>query len=563
MTFKFLFKSLVLSAALIGVTACSKDDDKWPVVDGEAPQITLALSRIRTDYDLTFKIQGKIADKDGIKSIRLVCPGLSLDKEIDIIELYQKPLTEYDLDYSYTVKPDYLTEFTGSYTVEVTVTDVAGNTDTQEVLVTFDADFQAPTFVQSPDTEVTVLIKDKTMFNLKFTVEDNRNLDYIEVNLEGVEGYPVRIEANGEPKISYANKLELPSTPKNYNLTIKAYDMPAQDEEVRSTEIKSLVKVQHLPDFDRLYLADVLTAEELNSDVFGVPMVCDHVGPYQYSVRYYNEKAGTQVCFIPQKTDFLPICFGPDPDDETVLADDPEVSGKITLDQGGVYYKIDVNTKTGAYKVSSYSIVEAVDPIQNLHYGQNDLNTWAGWDKPSEIWWQEWYFGPSYSDLAAIPERKDTKVHSKIEVRMVRDSKNPHIWVSEDWDLKAGEMTEWLLHNWHHDGWWNYTSWRVDDSADPSRCEYFGFYFPDNEHFNSNKAFFENKYVKADPTQFKYMYPDNNGAAFSMETWGTINEAYAKKFVPDIKVKCTIPVSGKYRIWFDAHAERIKLLPVK
>ncbi len=551
MTFKFLLKSLVLSSALIGVTACSNDDEKWPVVDGEAPQITLALSRIRTDYDLKFNIQGTIADKDGIKSIHLVCPGLSLDKEIDIIALYKKPLTEYDLDYSYTVKPDYLTDFSGSYTIEVTVTDVAGKSDTREVLVTFDADFQAPTFLQSPDTEVTVLIKDKTMFNLKFTVEDNRNLDYIEVDLEGVDGYPVRIEANGEPKISYSNKLELPSTPKNYNLTIKAYDMPAQDDEVRSTEIKSLVKVQNLPDFERLYLADVSTAEELNSDVFGVPMVMDHVGPYQYSVRYYNSTAGTQIRFIPQKTDFLPICFGPDPEDESVLADDPEVSGRITLDKGGVYYKIDVNTKTGSYKVTPYSIAEAVDPIQNLHYGQNDLNTWANWDKPAEVEWREWYFGPTYDSP------------KEIQVRMVRDTKNPHIWVSEDWELKAGEMDEWLLHNWHHDGWWNYTAWRVDDAADPSRCQYYGYYFPDTEHFSNNRAYFEYKYVNVDPAQFKYMYPENNGAAFNVDTWGAINEGYAKRFVPDIKVKCTIPTSGKYRIWFDAHAERIKLLPVK
>lgn len=550
MTRKFLFKSLMLSCLLFGTTACSDDDQKWPVVDGGTPQVNLALSRIRTDYDLTFSIKGKITDADGIKSIRLECPGLSLNKTIDIISIYQKPLAEYDLDYSYTVNPDYLTDFSGSYTISVTVTDVAGNTETQDVLVTFDADFQAPSFLQAPDSEVTVLIKDQTLFNLKFTVEDNRNLDYVEVDLEGVAGYPVRIEANGEPKVVYSQKLELPSTPKDYKLTITAKDMPAQNEEVRTTVIESTVKVQHLPDFDRVYLADVTSAEDLNSDVFGVPMVCDHVGPFQYRVRYYNATAGTQVCFIPQKTDFFPICFGPDPDNEGFLGDNPETSGKINLDKGGVYYQFDFNTKTGAYSYKTYTVAEAVDPIQNLHYGQNDLNTWNDWNV-ADPWWQEWYFGPTFNN----PE--------KIEIRMTQDSNNPHIWVSEDWQLEAGEMNDWILHNWHSHGWWNCTSWRVDDSADPSLCAYYGYVFPDNSNFKGNKAYFEYKYVNVDPTEFKFMYPDNNGAPFNIDTWGSFNEDYAKTFVKDIKIKCSVPTSGKYRLWFDAHTERIKLIPVK
>lgn len=549
---KFLFKSFVLACALIGMTACTDDDQKWSVVDGGSPEITLDMSRIRTDYDLKFTIRGKVSDNDGISTIRLVCPGLSLDKTIDIIDIYDKPLTEYDLNYSYTVKQDYLTDFSGSYTVQVTVTDIAGKTETKDVLVTFDADFQAPTFLQSPDSEVTVLIKDQTLFNLKFTVEDNRTLDFVEVNLEGVEGYPVRIEANGEPKIVYSKKLELPSVAKDYKLTITAQDMPAQDDEVRQTVIESLVKVQDLPDFDRVYLADVSSAEELNNDVFGVPMVCDHVGPFKYRVRYYNEKSGTEVCFIPQKTDFFPICFGPDPDKEGYLGDNPETSGKITLNEAGVYYQFDFNTKTGEYSYKTYSIADAADPVQYMTSGDNawDLNTWNAWNEP-DPWWQSWYFGPIFGNP------------SEVQVKMVRDANNPHIWVSEDWNLDAGQIDEWTLHNWHSHGWWNYTSWRMDDSSDPSRCFYYGYVFADNAHFKGNSKYFTDKYVNVDPEEFKFMYPDNGGAAFDMTKWGQINEEYAKTFVKDIKVKCNVPTAGKYRIWFDAHTEHIKLIPAK
>ena len=72
-----------------------------------------------------------------------------------------------------------------------------------------------------------------------------------------------------------------------------------------------------MPDFPKMYLADVATVEELNSDIFGVPMVINHTGEYQYRARYYNKAAGTEIFFLPQKTDFTPICFGLDPEDNT------------------------------------------------------------------------------------------------------------------------------------------------------------------------------------------------------------------------------------------------------
>ena len=70
--------------------------------------------------------------------------------------------------------------------------------------------------------------------------------------------------------------------------------------------------VSDLVDFEKMYLADVNSAAELTSDVYGVPMLVDHVGEFQYRARYYNQKPGTGIRFIPQKTDFVPLCFGVD-----------------------------------------------------------------------------------------------------------------------------------------------------------------------------------------------------------------------------------------------------------
>ena len=42
-----------------------------------------------------------------------------------------------------------------------------------------DGDFAAPVFSAAPDATVTVLMKNETKFNLRFTATDDRALDYV------------------------------------------------------------------------------------------------------------------------------------------------------------------------------------------------------------------------------------------------------------------------------------------------------------------------------------------------------------------------------------------------
>lgn len=519
--------SLLLSC---GMTSCD-DNDQWKDVDGSAPKLDLTAEHLRIEAGQTIHIAGQITDADGISSIKLVCHPLNLNKTIDIIDIYGEPLTTYDLDYKFLVQE---TETAESFEIEVTVTDIGGRQDTGTVLVTLDADYTPPIFTASPDKDITVLIKEQTLFNLKFTIEDNRGVDYVTVDLPGVEGFPMRIEAGGEKKFEFAQKLPLPSKTAVLQCTLTAYDKPAQNDEVRSASISSRVTVSQLPDFEKVYLADVENAEDLNSDIFGVPILVDHIASYTYRARYYNEKAGTKICFIPQKTDFSPICFGPDPENTSVLGDDPETVGRITLNEAGVYYLIDFNTKTGEYSTSTYSIDEAIDPVMHLHYGSDDLNTWweTNPDNMDGIWWQEFYFGPA-SDPKNV-------------IKMTQDSQNPHIYILEDWRLTAGQELEFMIHNWHHDGWWNFASWRCNQSSEPEKWEFYGNYHPDTPHYQNNKDYFDWKYGDV---------PD-----FDLESWGS--EDYRKQFVPDIKCSMTVAKGGSYKLIFDAHTERAKLVPM-
>ena len=58
-----------LSAATLFV-GCSDDED-YRDVDGQSPTLELTSDHIRTLTGYEFKIAGKIADKDGIRSINL------------------------------------------------------------------------------------------------------------------------------------------------------------------------------------------------------------------------------------------------------------------------------------------------------------------------------------------------------------------------------------------------------------------------------------------------------------------------------------------------------------
>lgn len=526
-------------SAIAGLSACSDDD--WEDVDGANPQLQLVSVHERTEAGRSIKVKGQVADNDGISTIDLICHELNLKKRINLIEIYGEPLKTYDLDYDFKIQDAQQGD---TFVIEVITTDIGGREDRQEVKVTLDGDFTHPVFTAAPDKEITVILKPTTAFNLQFTAEDNRVVDYVEIDIKNIsageegaqslEGFPRRVDGNGTGKFDFAEKLALPSEEAVLLATITAYDREA-NEAPHATSITSKINVSPLPDFEKLYLCDVASAAELNSDVFGVPMLIDHVGEYKYQARYYNEKAGTEICFLAQKTDFGPICFAPANDDPTQLGDDPNEVGRIKLDQAGVYYLINLDTYNRTFSLSTYSVADAIDPVMHMHYGQNDLNTWweTNPDKDGEIWWQEFYFGPASGPGDVT--------------KMTQDSKNPHIYYLEGWTLEAGEQMNFIIHNWHSNGWWNFTTWRVDNSSDPDKFMYYGNYIPSTSHYESNDDYF----------QFKY----GNNPDFDLSKWG--DESYRKNFVPDNWVKPTVTVGGTYKFIFDAHLERARLVPQK
>jgi hypothetical protein len=491
---------LLLLSAMASVMLCTSscsDDKGYPDVDGQPPSLSLTSDHIRTAAGRSFTLSGSVSDKDGIATVRIECPDLNLNKTIDLIEIYDDPLETYELSYTFNMQRDEIGE---SFTVKLTVTDVGGRTVAYDVLVTMDGDFENPAFTVTPDKSITVLIRTETKFSLTFSVADDRGLDYIVINMPGVEGFTSRrVEAGGQRQLSFKETIALPNEVHIYDVEITAVDMVGNQ-----SAVNSQISVSEMPDFEKMYLADVSTTEQLNSDIFGVPMRIEHTGEYSYKANYYCEQAGTEIFFLPQKSDFAPICFGLDPDDNSKLTDDPETARPIVLTQAGVYYEITFNISSGTYDVKTYSIAEAIDPVPH-EYGSINLDTW--FDGGS--WLQEFYFGYMTSGPGSV-------------TRFVQDKTNPHLYYLEDpLFLESGTQMSFLIHNWHHDGWWNYCTWRVDNAEEP---EIFGY------------------------------YGDKVNEAWQNSQWATSKP-------PDNWTKPYVNVTGNYKLIFDAHLGRGKLVP--
>ena len=496
---------LAFFSLALWTTGCS-DDDGYADVDGQNPAMALTTDHIQTAAGRSFTIAGTLTDADGIASISLVCPDLYLNKTIDLIEIYGEPQTTYELSYSYKLEPDELGE---SFTVIVTVTDVGGRQVSQNVLVTMDGDFENPVFTVKPSSDLTVLIATETGFTLNFSVSDDRALDYVTINIPGIPGFEnFQVDAAGQASVSVSERIVFPSEEATYEMTVTAVDAVGNE-----TVVISTISVSEMQNFPKMYLADVATVAELNSDVFGVPMLINHPDEYQYRARYYNKEAGTEIFFLPQKTDFAPICFGLDPNDKTKLTYDPETALPIILDEAGVYYEIDFNVLDLTYSMRTYSVDEASDPMGHYTYGAKCFDRWE--DGGSDL--IEFYIGWGGSP-------QDAGNH-----QFVQDANNPHLFYYPEngtWTLEAGEEMNFIISNVHPDGWWDHVEWRCDDSANPEK---FG-YFSKKNDVNPNWEGTNQKWEDGSPVGDNWMKP-------------------------------VVVTGGNYRFEFDSHLGRGKIVP--
>ena len=436
----YLRRLLLCAFAVIAglsLQSCSSDDD-YPTVDGQAPILTLSSAQLKTEPGRDFTISGIAKDADGIKSIRLVNEGLNLDKTIDFLEYYPDSLIhEYNLSYAYKGSKDW--KGTESFPVAITVEDVGGRTTTQTLTVSTDGDFTSPVFTTAPSSQLTVLLQNPKL-TLNTTVTDNKNLGYIVVSIPDLNTHD-SISISGT-KYTLSKVYDMPTKEASYAMTITVGDAVGN-----RTTTSSKITVSDLPDFDNMYLADVTEASELSSDLYGVPMLIEHTGKYQYTAHYYNKKAGTPIRFIPQKTDFQPICFGEDPN-TGLLTSNPSVGKAITLKDVG-YYEITFNTVTGEYDVNKWT---PITPSMILDGSQSV--TLDGDAQPAQICLagsglpgaSNWNTNPN-SGAFILNQDKTNPYRLYREMKLTKDAK-----------------VSFTISQTHTRGWWPEPYWRFNGS---------------------------------------------------------------------------------------------------
>ncbi len=430
------FNMLLLSLFLL--SSCEKDDD-FIDVDGLPPGLITETEKIATEPGREFIIKAKITDNDGLRSVNLKNSDFHLNKTIDLT--LDGIVHEYDLNYKFKVPADIKGD---QFPLEITVTDLGGRTSTSIVIVSMDGDFDAPVFTVSPDQEITVLLKPSTRLNVKFNVEDNKALDVVKVSIPELN-YEKEVRVEGK-SLSFIEGINLPAAVAAYTLQLKATDKAGL-----STEKQSIIRVSEMPDFPKMYLSDVDDAALLNSDVFGRPMLIERTAPFTYRARYYAEKAGVELRFLPQKTDFAPIAFGIDPENSKVLTDDPEISKPIELGSKG-YYEITFNVKSGEYHVGTYTPADKplaigtpmlLDPTRP---GEGSIPLQIG------------LVG------AGLPDAGNWNPAEPLI--LTQDSENKFLFTAE-MNLTAGTVVEFIISAQHSWGWWPEPFWRWDRSNDP------------------------------------------------------------------------------------------------
>jgi hypothetical protein len=422
---------VMLSVTLPG---CDKSDS---ILSSNGPVLKLSSTELHWVANKALYVQGGVTATDvGLKSIRIKIDDWFLDKTISFDDSIVK---SYALNYKFLVPSD--ADVSKTYVITVTVTDRAGKTAESTVNVSLDGDFTNPVMNIAPDATLTLVVAPKTeTFKASFTVSDNKELSYLLIK----SGEPLNISDSiplTGTSATVVKDYTLPNT-----LTSYTFNYTLVDKAGNKVTSSTILTISEMPDFDKMYLADVKTATELNSDLFGVPMVIEHTAAYTYTADYYSPAANTEVRFIPQKTDFQPNCFGLDPNDNTTIIDDPDAS-PIVLPEVG-YYKIIINIKTGTYSYTKYTPTD-VTP-NSMTY---DL---SGTATPVQIG----LIGTGFAD------HTDQNWSPSTAILLTQSTQNPYQYSV---DVTLSGDVQFIIGPKHPWNWWPDPFWRFDSKTNPEK----------------------------------------------------------------------------------------------
>lgn len=324
-----------------------KQEETFVDVDGQNPIMELTTNHIRTEYGKQFTLTGKISDKDGLKTVQLVCLDLDLEKTIDLQAIYDEIKYEYDLLYRFTMPENFSSD---EFTIKVIVTDVGGRTTEQDVKITPDGDSTPPVIseINPADPIVYVLLTGNDVHNLSFKVTDDKGLDYVgivipELNVNEIE----QTESEGVKELSFVKTYSLPFENKEYNVEITAVDLLGNSQNYAYKIIAS-----NTIDYDQMYMVDFVNNDELALYAWGSHVTMARKDAYTYTATYYSQ-GNAQLRFTASNTNF-DTCYGESKTTSGVLTMNNEDMQPVVIQEAG-YYDITIDVLNLTYSVSKHT----------------------------------------------------------------------------------------------------------------------------------------------------------------------------------------------------------------
>ena len=166
-----------------------------------------------------------------------------------------------------------------------------------------DGDYTEPVLTPSIgllSDNINIVLSEGTSKTFRFTAQDNKELDYLELAVPDLEILE-RLDIEEEEKKGTLNTTVVFPSDKTgtYTLVIRAVDTFGNVAEKNYSVLVSRVK-----DYENMYLVDFEGTDSkllTGNDVWGVPMPIERVTNFTYKARCYSPAPNTPIRFITSK----------------------------------------------------------------------------------------------------------------------------------------------------------------------------------------------------------------------------------------------------------------------
>lgn len=343
---------------------------------GDAPNFVLDVekSQLEPVPGTYMYLRGVANAENSLKSVRIKIEDWELDKTIT---MKSNDVKTYNVDYKFMAPDDADSEKDAE--INVMITDNAGLQTQYLFFTSATGDNSIPKIYANKN--IRLELKDEydlenefedRVFILSFDVTDDKLLSEVKVECEELQ-YEKSVSVDASD-FHFEENFSMPDA-NVYNFKITASD---HNGNVATKELAVL----GIKDYDVMYLANVDTDAELNSDLYGVPMETIKDKRFCFHALYYTLEENTEVRFLKSETTFSASTFGYNSENEFLAEADIENVSPIVLPKKNQYYKVSLDLENQIITVEE--VIPSADPYATTEIGL--LRGATGWVDAKPVW---------------------------------------------------------------------------------------------------------------------------------------------------------------------------------